>query len=215
MKDRPLAIFSIHAVMDNLSFHLKEFDPPLILKAMETVNVEAETVSKRYLGNDVFEWKNPWAAREAGSTPAPERRRGWLRRLTGRSGGNGKHREEPIDIFLSTTWKTIKCRRYHGASTFGFAKNRGLRLITNSTSRVNDTIYNDNAKYAIIYIADKTQKTALIDISGTIHWNYTPNRLRQTDMQSTDTIKAAIVACGLSKIIAPFAVEELQAQNRR
>jgi hypothetical protein len=197
--------------MDNLSFNLKEFDPPLILKAMEAVNVEAETVSKRYLGNDVFEWKNPWA-RAAGSTTAPERRRGWLRRLTGRSGGNGKHR---IDIFLSTTWKTIKCRRYHGASTqFGFAKNRGLRLITNSTSRFNDTIYNDNAKHAIIYIADKTQQTALIDISGIIHWDYTPNALRQTDMQSTDAVRAAIVACGLSTIISPFVVENLQTRDR-
>jgi hypothetical protein len=57
MKDRPLVIFDIHAVMDNLSFKLKEFNPPLILKAMEAVSVDADIVSKRYLDGKVYDWK--------------------------------------------------------------------------------------------------------------------------------------------------------------
>lgn len=45
MKDRPIAIFGAHAVMDKLSFSLKQFNPPMILKAMEAVTIEAEKVS--------------------------------------------------------------------------------------------------------------------------------------------------------------------------
>lgn len=140
MKDSPLAIFSIHAVVEKFSINLKEFNPPLILKAMEAVNVEADTVSKRYIGNDVFEWKDSF---------------------------DQKHR---IDIYLSTAHKTIKCRRHQGPSTqqFSFANKHGLRLITTSISRFNDRIYNDNAKYAITYMNRNAQHTALVHVNGII-----------------------------------------------
>lgn len=56
MKDRPLAIFQAHAVFDGMVFPLNDFDPPLILKSYEAVNVEIPEVSKYYVGNKPFEW---------------------------------------------------------------------------------------------------------------------------------------------------------------
>jgi hypothetical protein len=179
MKDRPLAILEIYAVMDNLSFKLKEFDPPLILKAMEAVSVKADIVSKRYLGREVYDWKPP-----AGK-PAD------------------------VDIFLSTASKTIKCHRQGPPSRLGFTMKRKLYLIVDKTNLFNEVIYNDKAKFAITYTEDKKQKTALIDIGGIIHWDYVANRLRSEDMQSEETVKAAIVARGLAPLISPFEIDDL------
>lgn len=56
MKDRSLAIFHTHAVFEGTVIPLKDFDPPLILKGYEAVNVEIPEVSNYYLGNQPFEW---------------------------------------------------------------------------------------------------------------------------------------------------------------
>lgn len=56
MKDRSLAVFKAHAVFDGMVLPLKDFDPPLILKAYEAVNVEIPEVSNYYVGNRPFEW---------------------------------------------------------------------------------------------------------------------------------------------------------------
>jgi hypothetical protein len=56
MKDRSLAIFQTHAVFNGMVFPLKDFDPPLILKAYEAVNVEIPEVSHYYVGSQLFEW---------------------------------------------------------------------------------------------------------------------------------------------------------------
>jgi hypothetical protein len=185
MKDRPLAIFEIHAEMDNLSFKLKEFDPPLILKAMEAVSVKADIVSKRTLDREVYDWKPP----------------------------DGKPAD--VDIFLSTASKTIKCRRQGPPlSRLRFAMKRKLHLIVDETNQFNEVIYNDKAKFAITYTEDKKQKTALIDIGGIIHWDYVANGLRSEDMQSAETVKAAIVARGLAPLISPFVIDDLHERQR-
>ncbi|WP_143287223.1 hypothetical protein [Burkholderia pseudomallei] len=57
MKDRSLAIFQVHAVFNGMVFPLKDFDPPLILKAYEAVNVEVPEVSNYYVGGQQFKWE--------------------------------------------------------------------------------------------------------------------------------------------------------------
>lgn len=184
-KDRPVAIFSIDAVMGNVSIGLKELNPPLILKAMEAATVEIEPVSKRHLGDDVYEWKLP--------------------------------RGEPaeINIYLSTSFKTIKCHRDGPPSHMGFAIKRGLRSVTNSREKFNGIIYNDNARYALVYTEDKKQKTSLISKGGFISWDFLPNMLQPAHMQNTKTVRTAILATGLEPLISPFVVEDLQNQRGR
>ncbi len=179
LKDRPLAIFDIHAVMDGLSFGLKEFRPPLILKALEACTIEIDSVSERYVGPQPYDWK-----------PKPEERDG-------------------VDIYISTFSKQIKCLKKGTKTHLGFAIKRRLKLVTTGTSQFNGLIYNKNAKFAITYTEDKQQKTALIDAAGVIHWDRTPNGLRPSDIKSPESVKNILIECGVAPLIAPFVVEEL------
>jgi hypothetical protein len=73
----------------------------------------------------------------------------------------------------------------------------------------NDGMYNDNARYAISYVEDSQKRTALIDAAGFINWDYLPNGLRPADMRSIETVRDALVACGVARFISPFVVDEL------
>jgi hypothetical protein len=183
MKDRPLAIFEIHAVMGKLSFKIKEFNPPMILKALEATNVEADVVSTRYLQSEVYEWR-------------------FLVENTAE-----------IDIYLSTASKMVKCRRQGPPSRFGFAMKRKLQVVTDLTRRFNGLIYNDYTKFAVVYTEEKTQKTALVDTRGVIHWNHNPNGLRPEHMQNAATVKEAIIASGLASRISPFHIVTLNEES--
>jgi hypothetical protein len=188
MKDRPLAIFEVHAVMDDLSFQIKEFSPPLILKAMEAICVDAEPVSNRRLGVEIYDW-HPLPGRKAA-----------------------------VDIYLSTSSKIIKCHRQGPPSRLGFAMKRKLRMVADERKLFNDVLYNDSARYAISYIEDGQQQTALIDTAGFINWSYAPNGLRQEHMRSVETVRDAIAACSVARMISPFVVDELntrEPQKRR
>ncbi len=57
MKDRSIAVFHAHAVFEGMLLPLKDFDPPLILKSYEAVNVEIPEVSDFYVGDQSFRWK--------------------------------------------------------------------------------------------------------------------------------------------------------------
>jgi hypothetical protein len=179
MKDRPLAIFGIHAVMDGLSFSLKEFNPPFILKAMEATTIEIPAVTKRRLGREIYHWELP-----AGRPAA-------------------------IDIFLSTATKTVKCRHAKPPSQIAFAIKQKLRPICDETNSFNGVLYNDNAKFAITYTEENQSKIALIDQAGVIYWDYAINGLRPHEIETVDTVKAALIRCGLARLISPFAVDAL------
>lgn len=185
MKDRPLAIFSIHAVMDGMSFGLKEFDPPLILKAMEAVTVETQRVSYYYAEGKVYEWTT-------------------LQRG-----------ESPVDIYLSTSLRTIKCSRRSPPSRIEFAMKRRLRLVTTGTRRFNEVIYNQNARYALIYTEEGRQRTVLISTHGDIDWHWAQNRLPPSDMRDIRTVHEAIERSGIAPLISPYAVHDLHGEEGR
>jgi len=58
MKDRSLAVFEAHAVVEGMVFPFTKFDPPLILKAYEAANIEIPEISSYYVGNQQYEWKS-------------------------------------------------------------------------------------------------------------------------------------------------------------
>jgi hypothetical protein len=55
-KDRPIAIYSIHAVINKeITYEIDRFEPPLILKALESLSLDTKPYSRLYLGADVYE----------------------------------------------------------------------------------------------------------------------------------------------------------------
>lgn len=56
LKDRPMAIHSIYAVVnDEISYELDKFEPPLILKALESLRIETRPYSRLRLGAEKYE----------------------------------------------------------------------------------------------------------------------------------------------------------------
>lgn len=54
-KDRPVSIYSVQAVFEGeLWLEIDKFDPPIILKPLETISVRTSEFSKLYVGNDEF-----------------------------------------------------------------------------------------------------------------------------------------------------------------
>jgi hypothetical protein len=56
LKDKPVTVFAIYAVIDqDISWEIDKFDPPIILKPLESSRIETEPYSELYLGADKFE----------------------------------------------------------------------------------------------------------------------------------------------------------------
>jgi len=54
-KDKTISVWSMHAVVNkDMQLELNKFDPPLILKAYETIAISLPKYSELYLGNDKF-----------------------------------------------------------------------------------------------------------------------------------------------------------------
>jgi len=55
-KDKPITIFEIQAVIGNdISFSVDKFDPPIILKSLETISISAKPYSSLYIGEQQWE----------------------------------------------------------------------------------------------------------------------------------------------------------------
>ena len=55
LKDRPMAIHSMHAVVNNeISYEIDKFEPPLILKALESLRIETRPYSRLWLGSEKY-----------------------------------------------------------------------------------------------------------------------------------------------------------------
>lgn len=185
MKDRPVPIFSVHAVMDGIVFGLREFDPPMILKPFEAIMVEANVVSEWFVGSEEYDWRPPIET------------------------------ADKVEIYLCSSFKTIKCKPGGYASKIEFATKKNLAVAAASTRRFNEIIYNDNALFALTYVMGGETKTAIIDNAGFIGWDILPNMLRKEDIRNADAVRQAIISSGLERIIGRFFVDDLQERRLR
>ncbi|MGH2420774.1 hypothetical protein EJ576_05490 [Pseudomonas sp. C 49-2] len=56
LKDKPVPIFSVYAIIDrHISIKVEEFNPPIILKGLESLSIETSPVSNYYIGADEYE----------------------------------------------------------------------------------------------------------------------------------------------------------------
>jgi len=182
LKDRPVAIFEAHAVMEGKSLSLKKFDPPFILKGMEAANITIEPVSAYSLGNEPYEWKDP---------------------ITNKG--------QRIDIYLATSGRNIKCLKRGPSSHLRIIRKKNLQMISKHTRRYNDHIINDEARYAVIYNDDGKDKTVFIDRTGHIHnWDYLPNALHISYLKDKATVRSAIEGSNIGLLMKAFVVEDLE-----
>lgn len=56
LKDRPIAIYSMHAVVNNMvTYEIDKFEPPVILKPLESLRVETKPFSSLWLDGNKYE----------------------------------------------------------------------------------------------------------------------------------------------------------------
>lgn len=56
LKDKPVPIFSIYAIIDrDISVEVEKFDPPLILKGLESLSINTSPVSSYFIGAENYE----------------------------------------------------------------------------------------------------------------------------------------------------------------
>ncbi|VVN13293.1 hypothetical protein [Pseudomonas fluorescens] len=56
LKDKPVPIFSIYATIDrHIAIKVEEFNPPIILKGLESLSIDTSPVSNYYIGKDEYE----------------------------------------------------------------------------------------------------------------------------------------------------------------
>lgn len=179
-KDRSLVVFSMHAVLDDLSIPLKKFDPPLIIKGLEAVRVDIDPVSEYTIDGEEFEFKLPLA-----------------------SGAK-------FEIFLEAPSKTVQCKFGGASNQFSFSVKRKLRRVVPMAAIFNGRVYSKRIRYAVVYIdGDRGQKTSFIWDTGMIDWDLSPKFIQQSHMVSAGAVKAALERDEVGKTIAPFFVEQM------
>lgn len=56
LKDKPIPIFSIYAIINkDISIQVEKFDPPLILKGLESLSINTSPVSYYTIGSDIYD----------------------------------------------------------------------------------------------------------------------------------------------------------------
>ncbi len=56
MRDKPLTVFEIYAVIDDdVYFQVEKFDPPIIIKPLESALIETRPYSRLNLGREIFD----------------------------------------------------------------------------------------------------------------------------------------------------------------
>jgi hypothetical protein len=179
-KDRPLTIFSIHAVLGNRNvIEIESFSPPLILKPLEAIEIRPRPFSAYMMGNDEY---NPAYDEWNGAT-----------------------------IWLALESRFLKCKPISSPTTTRMRHFRRLKFITKVTKQMNGVVYKLDSRYAISYGTGDDTKTAIVTKGGIItgDWGFAPNHLRETDLASEATVKAALEASGLTARLGGIAVRKL------
>lgn len=179
-KDRSLVVFSMHAVLDDLSIPLMKFDPPLIIKGLEAVRVDVDPVSEYFIAGEAFEFKLPFAS------------------------------EIKFEVFLEAPSKTVQCKFGGASNQFIFSQKRNLRRVDPRVTIFNGRVYSKRILYAVVYTdSEIEQRTSFIWDTGMIDWDLSLKFLSKSQMVSAEAVKVALERDAVGKTIAPFFVERM------
>jgi hypothetical protein len=171
-KDKPATVHEIYALIDrHFVLPVQKLSPPVVIKGLETLALNTDPVSRYYLGEEEYDFD-----------PQPG---------------------QILEIYLTTQDGLIKCKTTNTPSIQSYTKFKNYSIATTHNQRYNDIVYNENAAYALIYKYDGDTKTAIVESGGFIlvGWPFLPNGLRQEDMASEKTVKAALMASEIKYII--------------
>lgn len=179
-KDKPLPIFSAFLLVNkDMVVPVEIFDPPLILKGLEVMQITTSPFSYYCVGSDRLELTFD-LIREA-------------------------------EFFVITLSGAIRCDILNTHSNFSYAYTNDMCVAVKNTWRFNDHVYNEHALFAISYLIDGKQKTALVARSGFIggDWDLRFNMVPQ-EMLTKDGIWEFIKQCGYEKLFQGVSIDKLQ-----
>lgn len=179
-KDKPLAIFSAFLLINkDVVVPVEKFDPPIVLKGLEVMQVTTTPFSTYYLGSDQFKLNDDIIL--------------------------------DAEFFAITSSGTVRCDILNNQSDFTYAYKKDMGVAVKSTSRFNGLVYNEHALFAISYLIDGQQKTALVDTSGFIggDWDLRYNMVPQ-ELLTKDGIWEFIKRCGYEKLFQGVGIDALQ-----
>lgn len=165
LKDKPVTIHEVHLTIDrHIVVPVQKLNPPLVVKGLESVVIEPEPVSSHSIGDQDYE-----LVRKPGQL---------------------------LEMYLTTQDGLIKCKIVAPPSIESLMEFKDYALVATHTSKYNGIVYNDHAAYALVYKYGGETKTAIVEHSGfiTADWRFLPNALRQEDLASEQTVKAALMA---------------------
>ena len=184
-KDKPLPIFSAFLLINkDMVVPIETFDPPIVLKGLEVIQVMTTPFSSYSLGSDQFE-------------------------LTYDIIRNA-------EFFVVTSSGAIRCDILNTHDNFSYAYKNDMSIITKNTSKFNDLVYNEHALFAISYLIDGKQKTALVDQSGFVggDWDLHYNMIPQ-ELLTKEGIWEFIKRCGYEKLFQGVAIDKLQHSSHK
>jgi hypothetical protein len=180
-KDKAVAVFAIYAIeKQDIAFEVERFDPPLIIKALESVRVDTRPYSSLTLA-DTGVHESDYASPNA------------------------------IDLYVVLAHGTKKCKQANHPGLEPFSSFLGFRVATKVTRQLNGIVYNDDAKYVVMYRMDSTVRTSIIDKRGLLlnDWNFRINRVAEEYMKSKETVRTYLINAGFDKATEWFDVDDI------
>lgn len=177
LKDKSIPIFSIYAVINkDISIQIEKFDPPLILKALESLSINTSPVSNYSIGRDIYE----------PDFLSPQHLEIYLI-------STGK----PIECKISTppSIKSLKeLSKYsmatpHTMKFNGFVYNENLAYVI---------IYHTEGKHKTAFVLHGGFICQ--------EWDYPFNSIPEECMRSSDGVRKFIKHCGYDKIFTGYEV---------
>jgi len=181
-KDKPLPIFSAFLLINkDLLIPIEKFDPPIVLRSLEVMQVGTGQFSTYHLGEEQFKLTSE-LIRDA-------------------------------EFYAITTSGPIRCDIIGNHSDISYAYKNDVGLVTKSTSKFNGHVYNEHVVFAISYLIDGKQQTALVAKSGFIggDWGFRYNMIPQ-DSLSKEGVWSFLQQCGYDKMFQGISIDDLQQQ---
>lgn len=182
-KDRPVTIFAIQAVIEkDITYTLDEFDPPMILKALETVTITTSHYSSLMIGD--AKWEPEFVLPQQVEIFLITDSKVIKCKMICHPSLNRIHH---FDIYMPVSKITKKFN--------GVVYNENAKFAITYT-----------------YKNDSSIKTAIVDVSGFItnDWNYRYNMIPHENMQSVAGVIDFLKSAKAENAFNIYGVDELQ-----
>lgn len=181
-KDKTIVIHDIYIrVNKDIIIEVKEFSPPLIVKALETTQIDFEDVSSYTDGEQEIDFYS----------------------LIDKS--------NLVEFFSNTPDGPLRLETKGTPTARSQAYKQKATLIYPIRKEFKGIIYGDNIRWAIVYKTYGMEKTAFITEYGfaCLDWPYRKNQFEEKNIGGAELIKDEILSSPLKDIITEFIIYDL------